>query len=711
MRTATTIAIAATFAGTASPAVAQRLAYAVSSAGPPISLSRCAVAPGSCRTTIYLIDIDQARVIGSWRTDDEGSDGQVAISTDGALVAWPTGWGASLKTLNRETLTSAMAAAGTFRTMPRISASAAGRTFFVYEPLQEQRLWIVGEAPQVKNMPLAARSLATNAGGTRAYASTDAGITVIDVAQATVEDTVALAGMRGWDIAMSPDDSALYALRSPDASGSAATLFKLDPVTLSVVAERSLPFAGDLRVTPDGQHLWVSNGNLDVSVPAAERAVRSLHADTLADRSLVPVGEAVWSVALSGDGQRVLVSTFNSLIAIDTVNSAVVATAAAPSLTRVVALPAGAPCVFLVAQAAFQVGAAGGTVQAGVPAPAGCAWSASSTDAWLGPVAPPAAVGAGSVTITAAANASSQPRTGSVIVAGQTITITQAAPPQTPGTPGPPQGLAASVLPGAFARLTWSAPAAGPAPTGFVVEAGSLPGAQDIVVAPVGLLTTVTGGPLAPGPYYVRVRAVNAVGGGPSSADVSFVIQPIPPQPFIDGLTWTTPQSGRLSWGFNPAATSMRIWVGHTPDLADVGMVEVSNALPYVDVTATTLPPGRYFVRLTGVNANGISGPPSNAAEVWFGSACSAAPQGPASLTMSGGPFVTVSATTTSFQPFMTYRFYVGTAPGASNVAIVDSPVSPLSGFLPSGTYYIRAAFVNACGVSAPTPERVLTIP
>jgi hypothetical protein len=70
------------------------------------------------------------------------------------------------------------------------------------------------------------------------------------------------------------------------------------------------------------------------------------------------------------------------------------------------------------------VGGTGGTVVASVTAGAGCGWAASSNVDWI-TVAPTSGVGAGQATLTVTPDAAA-PRTGSVTIAGRTVTINQA---------------------------------------------------------------------------------------------------------------------------------------------------------------------------------------------------------------------------------------------------------------------------------------------
>lgn len=81
--------------------------------------------------------------------------------------------------------------------------------------------------------------------------------------------------------------------------------------------------------------------------------------------------------------------------------------------------------------------------------------------------------------------------------------------------PGAPLNLRSTNNAGAL-TLQWSAPAAGGPVSGYVVEAGTSPGAADIGAIQVGAVESVSL-PLATGTFYVRVRAMNAAGTGQPS--------------------------------------------------------------------------------------------------------------------------------------------------------------------------------------------------
>ena len=80
----------------------------------------------------------------------------------------------------------------------------------------------------------------------------------------------------------------------------------------------------------------------------------------------------------------------------------------------------------------------------------------------------------------------------------------------TTGTPVSPESRSST--------LTWAAPLFGPAATSYVVEAGTATGLSNITVFNTGGSgTTLVVPGVPPGTYYVRIRAVNALGVSPPS--------------------------------------------------------------------------------------------------------------------------------------------------------------------------------------------------
>jgi hypothetical protein len=104
------------------------------------------------------------------------------------------------------------------------------------------------------------------------------------------------------------------------------------------------------------------------------------------------------------------------------------------------AQPAPASCTFTLSATtqSVQAGASSGQITVTASSPT-CAWFASTTTSWLTISSGASGVGNGTTTYTIAANTTPAPRTGTVTVAGQTVTVTQAAaPPAAPPPAAPP---------------------------------------------------------------------------------------------------------------------------------------------------------------------------------------------------------------------------------------------------------------------------------
>jgi hypothetical protein len=86
-------------------------------------------------------------------------------------------------------------------------------------------------------------------------------------------------------------------------------------------------------------------------------------------------------------------------------------------------------CSFGVTPLQIQVAAAGGSSSVAVMAPNGCAWTASKNASWVTIVSGVSGAGNGTVAFAVSANNGSSPRTDTLSVAGQTVTITQSGAP------------------------------------------------------------------------------------------------------------------------------------------------------------------------------------------------------------------------------------------------------------------------------------------
>jgi hypothetical protein len=94
----------------------------------------------------------------------------------------------------------------------------------------------------------------------------------------------------------------------------------------------------------------------------------------------------------------------------------------------------------------------------------------------------------------------------------------------TASAPGAPQNVRSNVT-GDSVALIWDAPRVGLMPTGYVLEAGNAPGLANLAVVPLGSSLSFATNGVMPGTYYVRVRAVNAVGIGAPSGELTIVVR------------------------------------------------------------------------------------------------------------------------------------------------------------------------------------------
>ena len=86
-----------------------------------------------------------------------------------------------------------------------------------------------------------------------------------------------------------------------------------------------------------------------------------------------------------------------------------------------------APCATSVAPSSVSAAAAGGSASLAVSAPSGCAWTTASGATWITITAGASGTGAGTVSVSIAPNTIQASRTSTVVIDGQTVTVTQAA--------------------------------------------------------------------------------------------------------------------------------------------------------------------------------------------------------------------------------------------------------------------------------------------
>jgi hypothetical protein len=127
----------------------------------------------------------------------------------------------------------------------------------------------------------------------------------------------------------------------------------------------------------------------------------------------------------------------------------------------------GPDCTATVSPTTFSIPAAGGPGSASISIEAGCSWSAQSNASWLTVTSTTPGNGPGTVTFSAAANAAEAQRVGTLTVASQTLTVTQA------GTP--PQSCTYAIAPESalFSKDSGSGSVSVTAPAGCAWTAAS----------------------------------------------------------------------------------------------------------------------------------------------------------------------------------------------------------------------------------------------
>lgn len=161
-------------------------------------------------------------------------------------------------------------------------------------------------------------------------------------------------------------------------------------------------------------------------------------------------------------------------------------------------------------------------------------------------------------------------------------------------------------------------------------------------------------------------------------------------------ISWAAPTTGGTATGY-------RLEAGSASGLSNLATI-VTTA---TGLTATGVPPGQYFLRVRATNAVGTSAPTADLA-VAVGCTPAAAPTFTASA---AGSTVTFSWSVAAGT--IRTELDAGFTPGTTAVTVpVAAPAAAIAfPGVPSGTYYVRARAVNACGTSGPSVERTVVVP
>ena len=183
---------------------------------------------------------------------------------------------------------------------------------------------------------------------------------------------------------------------------------------------------------------------------------------------------------------------------------------------------AGQPCTYTLTPAGASVPATATTGTVAVAALGGCAWTATSSAAWVTITSGATGSGNGTVGYSVAANGTTSSRTATLTIGGQSFTITQAAAPcvytASPATPSfPASGGPGTVTMTTLAGCAWSATTSAAWITIGGTGAGSGNGTFDYTVA-ANPIPTARSGTIAVAGQSLRCRrrprrALHAVAG------------------------------------------------------------------------------------------------------------------------------------------------------------------------------------------------------
>jgi len=267
-----------------------------------------------------------------------------------------------------------------------------------------------------------------------------------------------------------------------------------------------------------------------------------------------------------------------------------------------------------------------------------------------------------------------------------------------------PEDLLVHSVSGSVVTLRWTIGAAGPMPTGFVLEGGLYYG-QVLASIPTGSAEPTLTFVAPTGSFYARVHALNGAYRSAASNEIFLHVNvPVPPSPPENLLAMVNGSNLALAWlntheGGAPSAFVLDV----------TGSIVTSLSLPFGEsFSFAGAPPGTYTLALRAVNAGGSSRP-SNPVTVTFPLPCTGPPLAP----------------TTMFAYRVDRTVYVDWAPAASGPAptsyvlhvsgawngSLPTAGRALSGTVAPGPYTLSVAALNECGESPDTPQQTVIVP
>lgn len=251
--------------------------------------------------------------------------------------------------------------------------------------------------------------------------------------------------------------------------------------------------------------------------------------------------------------------------------------------------------------------------------------------------------------------------------------------------------------------LAWHAAESGRAPTGYLIEGGTAPGSTEAVIAIGSGVEHHTF--VAPqGIFYLRLRALAGSARSAASNEVRLVTGALAPPSapanvlaIVDGsrvgLSWTNTFDGGV-----PSALHLHV----------AGTVTATIPLAIAEsFSAPDVPAGTYTVRLSASNGAGESAPSDPMALV-VPATCSGAPAmlSHLSIAVVGRTLDATWRPPASGSAATSYRVFVT----GSMTGTLDTGSRSVVHAVSPGTYTIRVAPVNVCGVGPATPAQTVIV-
>ena len=270
----------------------------------------------------------------------------------------------------------------------------------------------------------------------------------------------------------------------------------------------------------------------------------------------------------------------------------------------------------------------------------------------------------------------------------------------------PPTGLYTSSVVGNRVTLRWTPPTAGATPTQYVLEGGLAPG-EVLASFPTGSPYPIFTFVAPTGSFHVRMHSLAGTDRSAASNEILLHVNvPVAPSTPADLLSLVDGSTLNLAW--------RNTFAGGAPS----GMVlEVTGAFagafalgPGDTFAFAGVPAGTYTLRLSAINAGGVSAP-SNPVTVTFPGPCTAlarpnTPIGMLAYKIGNTIFVIWDPAASGPAP----TAYVLNVTGAF-VGSFPTTGRALSSAAAPGSYGVSVVANNACGTSAPTPVQTVTIP